>query len=82
MLCVFVDVSFFLSCVEGVSVSSRSFICSPNNIKVNLRVLYPQIFACLVRVPTENVKQKQQAGVYGSLRESIRGIRATAGLRK
>ena len=39
-----------------------------------------EVFACLVRVPTENVKQKQQAGIYKSLGESLRGIRASAGL--
>ena len=81
MLCVFVDVSFFLVLKVSVCLPAHLFV-RQKNIKVNLRVLYPQIFACLVRVPTENVKQKQQAGVYGSLRESIRGIRATAGLRK
>lgn len=39
-----------------------------------------EIGACLVRVPTENVKQKQQTGVYPSFRAAIRGINAGQGL--
>ena len=39
-----------------------------------------EVFACLVRVPTENVKQKQQAGIYKTFGESVRGIRGTGGL--
>lgn len=30
--------------------------------------------ACLVRVPTENVKQKMQAGMYRTTREAVMGI--------
>jgi len=37
--------------------------------------------ACVVRVPTENVKQKQQAGLHGSMRETIRAITRANGLR-
>lgn len=40
-----------------------------------------EVFACLVRVPTENVKQKQQAGIYKSFSESIHGIRSNGGIR-
>lgn len=38
-----------------------------------------EIAACLVRVPTENVKQKLQAGVYPRMTECVRGILAEAG---
>ena len=37
--------------------------------------------ACLARVPTENVKQKMQAGLTGSLSETVAAIRATQGMR-
>eukprot|EP00039_Didymoeca_costata_P011100 m.152944 g.152944 ORF g.152944 m.152944 type:complete len:271 (-) comp15060_c0_seq3:1855-2667(-) len=40
-----------------------------------------EAFACIVRVPTENVKQKQQIGVYKSLKEGFRGIMQTQGVR-
>lgn len=33
-----------------------------------------EVMACLVRVPTENVKQKMQAGHYKSVGEALRGI--------
>lgn len=35
--------------------------------------------ACLVRVPTENVKQKMQVGMYDSLTDALRGVRAQRG---
>jgi len=37
--------------------------------------------ACLVRVPTENVKQKMQAGLHGSLLQTYKAIRTTQGYR-
>lgn len=40
-----------------------------------------EVIACLVRVPTENVKQKQQAGLYTSLRSTVRGIINEQGFR-
>lgn len=36
--------------------------------------------ACLARVPTENVKQKQQAGVYPTLKTALRGVYSTRGI--
>lgn len=36
--------------------------------------------ACLLRVPTENVKQKMQAGVYKKTGEALRGIMAGQGV--
>ncbi|CAN0487318.1 unnamed protein product, partial [Discosporangium mesarthrocarpum] len=36
--------------------------------------------ACLVRVPTENVKQKLQAGMFGSARETIGNIMKEGGV--
>ena len=33
-----------------------------------------EIAACLVRVPTENVKQKMQAGLYKATGDCVRGI--------
>ena len=36
-----------------------------------------EVAACLVRVPTENVKQKVQAGVYKNTTESFKGVMAT-----
>lgn len=38
-----------------------------------------EIAACLVRVPTENVKQKQQTGIYNSFKATVRGINSTQG---
>lgn len=38
-----------------------------------------EVMACLVRVPTENVKQKMQAGLYPSTAATIRGILAQGG---
>ncbi|EKX33427.1 hypothetical protein GUITHDRAFT_120376 [Guillardia theta CCMP2712] len=38
-----------------------------------------EVAACLVRVPTENVKQKMQAGMYKSTMDAIRGINSTQG---
>ena len=38
-----------------------------------------EIAACWVRVPTENVKQKLQAGVYPRMTECVRGILAEGG---
>ena len=35
---------------------------------------FGETMACLVRVPTENVKQKMQAGVYKSTSQALRGI--------
>lgn len=37
--------------------------------------------ACLVRVPTDNVKQKLQAGHYGTTGQTLRGILSQQGLR-
>ncbi|CAM9195822.1 unnamed protein product, partial [Laminaria digitata] len=37
--------------------------------------------ACLVRVPTENVKQKMQAGLHASASETVSAILKTGGLR-
>ena len=37
--------------------------------------------ACLARVPTENVKQKMQAGLFGSMRETVSAIHSTQGAR-
>ena len=33
-----------------------------------------EVAACWVRVPTENIKQKMQAGIYSSTGECLRGI--------
>jgi len=38
-----------------------------------------EVMACLVRVPTENVKQKMQVGAYPSMTKCVRGIMAEAG---
>lgn len=35
--------------------------------------------ACVVRVPTENVKQKMQVGVYKTVKSGVRGIMETQG---
>lgn len=35
--------------------------------------------ACLVRVPTENIKQKMQAGLHGSVRSTVTSILKTNG---
>jgi solute carrier family 25 S-adenosylmethionine transporter 26 len=41
-----------------------------------------EVAACWIRVPTENVKQKIQAGIYPNLHECIRGIsRSSKGYR-
>ena len=37
--------------------------------------------ACLVRVPTENVKQKMQAGLYNSATETVQGVLQQQGCR-
>jgi len=38
-----------------------------------------EVMACLVRVPTENVKQKMQVGAYPSMMKCARGILAESG---
>lgn len=35
--------------------------------------------ACVVRVPTENVKQKMQVGVYKTVKSGVSGIMETQG---
>jgi solute carrier family 25 S-adenosylmethionine transporter 26 len=40
-----------------------------------------ELMACLVRVPTENTKQKVQAGMYSSAKESFLSIYRTLGIR-
>ena len=40
-----------------------------------------EVVACLARVPTENVKQKQQAGVYPNLKSAVNGIMELRGIR-
>lgn len=42
--------------------------------------VYNQV-ACLVRVPTENVKQKMQAGLHGTASETVNAILKTGGTR-
>jgi len=42
---------------------------------------FGEIVACLVRVPTENLKQKMQAKLYNSLGDTIRGIVSQQGLK-
>ena len=32
-----------------------------------------EVMACLVRVPTENVKQKMQVGLYKTVKEGVSG---------
>lgn len=39
-----------------------------------------ELIACLVRVPTENTKQKVQAGIYSSTAESFRNIYRKQGI--
>lgn len=39
-----------------------------------------ETIACLARVPTENVKQKQQAGVYPTLKTAVKGIHGARGI--
>lgn len=38
-----------------------------------------EVMACLIRVPTENVKQKMQAGLYSKTMDCVRGIVAQQG---
>jgi len=40
-----------------------------------------EVAACLVRVPTENVKQKMQAGLYKTMGETVNGILKQQGAR-
>lgn len=40
-----------------------------------------EIVACLLRVPTENVKQKMQAKLYNSVGDTVRGIVSQQGLK-
>mmetsp|Transcript_41200 Transcript_41200/g.82847 ORF Transcript_41200/g.82847 Transcript_41200/m.82847 type:complete len:234 (+) Transcript_41200:394-1095(+) len=40
-----------------------------------------EVAACWIRVPTENVKQKLQAGIYKSGREAWKGIKEARGYR-
>jgi solute carrier family 25 (mitochondrial S-adenosylmethionine transporter), member 26 len=36
--------------------------------------------ACLVRVPTEIIKQRMQTGMYSTIQEAIVGVRGSQGL--
>lgn len=40
-----------------------------------------EVMACLVRVPTENVKQKMQVGLYKTVKEGVSGIMKTQGFK-
>ncbi len=40
-----------------------------------------EMSACLVRVPTEIVKQRMQTGIYSNFQEALTGVRAAEGLR-
>lgn len=40
-----------------------------------------EVVACLVRVPTENLKQKMQAGQYNTAKETFKGIISKGGFR-
>ena len=56
--------------------SARVFSCR----NLNYSAVHNQM-ACLVRVPTENVKQKMQAGLHGTAAETVNAILKTGGVR-
>ena len=54
----------------------------PDNLGVTKTMIAASIgetVACLVRVPTENVKQKMQAGLFETTSETVRSIRSSPG---
>jgi solute carrier family 25 S-adenosylmethionine transporter 26 len=75
--------------VVGSAPGAALFFCSYEAIKSRLGSASPkshmiaaaagEAAACLVRVPTENVKQKMQAGLHATARKTVASVFATSG---